>query len=358
MLCVPLRTYFSHRFAGFTHLCNLAHVDPKPPKFPWPPNSTDLSAPAEKLSEGAQYLLTHSADDLDLEVLTDEPADELSGDFDHDLQTPKYPPGFSRLFEVFETHFLGRTSAPWHIRAAHWHPDEPGNYCPRCGTTSRPFELDTLTDPATCVRCKDKRPAWDRFIRLGSYQGVLARSIRELKFSRFRALGESLGRVLGESIRKEVELREIDPRRVILIPMPMTPLRRLSRGIDHSLVLSRGTRRSSGFAMQSLLARRHRPSQITLPVSERRQNVSGAFFCRRSVLQVPQDAVLVVIDDVRTTGATMSEACRTLRVALKMRAQTEPKGPNSSRTGFKTEIWAATAAVAPLPGERESGEGA
>lgn len=345
----------SHPFAALAHLCYLPQVEPKPTKFPWPPNPTDLSAPAEKLSEGALHLLTHSAEDLDLEVLTDEPADEIAGDFDEAATaSASHPRGISRLFEVFETHFLGRTSAPWHIRAAHWHPDEPGNYCPRCGTTSRPFELDTLTDPATCVRCRDKRPAWDRFIRLGSYQGVLARSIRELKFSRFRALGESLGRVLGESLRKEVELREIDPRRVILIPMPMTPWRRLSRGIDHSLVLARGTRRTSHFPIQKLLARRHRPSQISLPISERRQNVSGAFFCRRSVLQVPPDAVLVVIDDVRTTGATMSEVCRTLRAALKMRVSGARTRPNSSRTSPKTEVWAATVGVAPLPGERET----
>ncbi|MBX3381573.1 MAG: ComF family protein [Phycisphaeraceae bacterium] len=322
----------------------------KPPKFPWPPNPTDLTAPAEKLSEGAVHLLTHSADNLDLDVLTDEPSDEIAGDFDEDLASPSTPHGASRFFHALELQFLGRTSAPWHIRAAHWHPDEPGNYCPRCGITCRPFELDTLTDPASCVRCRDKRPAWDRFIRLGSYQGVLARSIRELKFSRFRALGESIGRVLGESIRKEVELREIHPRRVILIPMPMTPWRRLARGIDHSLVLTRGTRRSSGFPIQKLLARRHRPSQVSLPVSERRRNVSGAFFCRRSVLRIPPDAVLVVVDDVRTTGATMTEACRTLRAALKQRSTT----PNSIQTDSRTQIWAATAGVAPLPGEGEA----
>ncbi|MGH7242693.1 MAG: ComF family protein [Phycisphaerales bacterium] len=328
-------------------------MPPKPPKFPWPPqplSQDELAAPAAKLTDGAVHLLTHAGDDLDLDVLTDEPADELTGDFEVDTPTPCSPRGMTRFLEAFELHFLGRTSAPWHIRAASWNPDEPGNYCPRCGTTCRPFELDTLTDPAICVRCRDKRPAWDRFIRLGSYEGVLARSIRELKFSRLRSIGESIGRVLGEQIRSELRLRELDPRRVVLVPMPMTPWRRLSRGIDHSLVLTRGARRTSNIPIQKLLARRHRPSQITLPISERRNNVSGAFFCRRAVLNVPPDAVLVVIDDVRTTGATMSEACRTLRAALKMRVAT----PNQSRTDTKTQIWAATIGVAPLTTDRET----
>lgn len=102
--------------------------------------------------------------------------------------------------------------------------------------------------------------------------------------------------------------------------------------------------------MKRLLARRHRPSQISLPVSQRRANVSGAFFCRRGVLRVPVDAVLVVIDDVRTTGATMTEACRTLRAGLKGRSG----HPNPDQTDVQTEIWAATAGVAPLPGEGEA----
>ncbi|MBX3390437.1 MAG: ComF family protein [Phycisphaeraceae bacterium] len=332
-------------------------MDPKPPKFPWPPHPTDptdpthLSAPAEKLSPGAVHLLTHTSDDLDLDVITEEPADELAGDFEHPASATQ-PRGISRFLESFELHFLGRTSEPWHIRAADFQADEPGNYCPRCGTTCRPFELDTLSDPAMCVRCHDKRPAWDRFIRLGVYEGVLARSVRELKFSRFRALGESIGRALGKSIRAEVDAREINPRRVILIPMPMSPWRRLSRGIDHALVITCGTRRASGFNVRRLLARRHRPSQVTLPVSERRSNVSGAFFCKRAALLVPPDAVLVVVDDVRTTGATMSEACRTLRAALRLR----PEHPNSIQTNPKTQIWAATVGVAPSPGDRESGE--
>lgn len=334
-------------------LCYLAPVEPRPDKFTWPPSPADLSAPAERLSEGARHLLTHAADSIDLDVVAEEPADELAGEFEAPVAQARSPQGLRRFLEVVETHFLGRTSAPWSIRAANWTRDEPGNYCPRCGTTCRPFELDTLTDPATCVRCRDKRPAWDRFIRLGSYQGMLARSVRELKFGGLRALGESMGRELGNALRSEIELRSIDPAHAAIVPMPMTPWRRISRGIDHALVLARGARRASGFRIQRLLARRHRPSQVSLPVSERRRNVSGAFFCRKAVLDVPHDAVLIVLDDVRTTGATLTEACRTLRAGINL----QPESPAKHRTNTRTQIWAAAAGVAPSPGEREGESG-
>ncbi len=320
----------------------------KPDKFTWPPkplSSEELSAPAQPISPGAAHLLTHFEDPLD-HVLIEEPTDELSGNFASPEEIPQAPSGPLRWLEAFEIHFLGRTAAPWdtRARAANWHPDEPGDYCPRCGLSCRPFELDTLDDPSTCVRCRDKRPAWDRFVRLGVYRAELARAIRELKFSRFRAMGDRLGELLGESVAAELDRRSIPRDRALIVPIPMTPWRRLSRGIDHTLVLARAARRSTGIKLAHLLVRRHRPSQLSLPPSQRRSNISGAFYCRRAVLQVPKDAVLVVIDDVRTTGATMTEACRTLRNALKQRSVSNPTIP-------QTTLWAATVGVAPRPDE-------
>ncbi|MFO0858908.1 MAG: hypothetical protein U0570_00015 [Phycisphaerales bacterium] len=309
-------------------------MPPKPTPFPWPPNPTDLAAPAEKLSPGAIHLLTDAADDLETDVSLDEPDPT-----DSEQQSPPRR-GVARFIDVFETQLLGRTAQPWSLRAANWKRDEIGDYCPRCGITCRPFELDTLTDPATCPRCRDKRPAWGRFIRIGAYEGLLARAIRELKFTRFRALGEPLGAELGHAIAEELEARDIRPHTARIVPMPMSPWRRLARGIDHALVLARSASRASHVPLARLLVRRHRPSQITLPVSERRGNVAGAFTCRSAVSKCTGISLLILLDDVRTTGATMTEASRTLRQGL----AEGHTGPN----GSKTEIWAATVGVAPL----------
>lgn len=324
----------------------------KPDKFVWPPNPlspADLAAPAEHLSDGAAHLLTHTFDDVSLE----EPADELAGNFDesHDLDAIPAPSsrGISRWLESLEIHLLGRTAAPWDIRAkaAHWSADQPGDYCPRCGSTVRPFELDTLNNPPTCIACRKKRPPWSRFIRLAPYRGVLAQSIRQLKFSRFRALGDRLGHLLGESIANELASENIARSRAIIVPVPMTPWRRLSRGVDHTLVIARGIRRATRLPIAHLLVRRHRPSQLQVPPSQRRQNIAGAFYCRRSVLKVPADAVLIVVDDVRTTGATMIEACRTLQAALKCRDD-----PDIAQT----RVWGAALGVTDRSSDQNSGK--
>ncbi|MBS0192103.1 MAG: hypothetical protein U0573_13835 [Phycisphaerales bacterium] len=327
----------------------------KPEKFTWPPvPDAALSSPHKHLSRGAIHELADAFDDVLLEEPDDVAPSEEAASF--------HPIGWQRWVEALEVHFLGRTAMPWHLRAASsgWHPDQPGDYCPRCASTVRPFQLDTLTNPATCVHCRERRPHWDRFIRLGSYTGVLAAAIRQLKFTRFRSLGEDLGRLLGLAIADELRAQSIDLARALLVPVPMTPWRRLSRGIDHTLVLTRAASRSSGIPFVRPLVRRHRPSQLEVPPSERRQNISGAFYCRASIREMPADAVLIVIDDVRTTGATMMEACRTLRLGLaEVRAVDRARvggNPNKDKTDARTQIWAATVASTPRVGEATAGD--
>jgi predicted amidophosphoribosyltransferase len=112
-------------------------------------------------------------------------------------------------------------------------------------------------------------------------------------------------------------LEGTDRERLVLVPVPSTFRRRMARGIDHTLVLARGVREVTGGRIVRALARRHRPSQVGLPMTERKRNVSGTMRLRR-----PADlggCTLIVIDDVRTTGATMTEACRALVRGLKER---------------------------------------
>jgi len=78
-----------------------------------------------------------------------------------------------------------------------------------------------------------------------------------------------------------------------------------------------------------LLRRRHRPSQLAVPVSRRKANVRGTMTCARADLT---GRLVIVLDDVRTTGATLREACRAVKKA---------------NPGAK--LWAAVAAVTPDP---------
>jgi predicted amidophosphoribosyltransferase len=203
--------------------------------------------------------------------------------------------------------------------AAGWVPDSPTHYCRRCGATAQPNQQVGVGEPNGCDTCADVRLPWDRFVRLGEYEAPLEHWIKEVKYTRFRRLGESLGVWLGESIAAEIEraraaspgsLPELPP---AIVPAPMSFLHRLTRGIDHALTISRGVRSGTGGVIVPALTRAHRPSQLDVSPSDRRANVARAFRARARMLPRLEGRLVVVVDDVTTTGATLSACVRSLK---------------------------------------------
>lgn len=328
--------------------------DPNAKRFEWPPRrlpESELNAPAQPLNAGARHrVLSRSRGGVDDDAGWSDPA-QLNidwGEPEHQVETddaeggpgvqqvahPEMPVaaspvrGIRRWMEAFEIAYLGRVSASWDVRArdAAWSADEDGTYCPRCGLAVGEFALDTLTDPPTCPTCRDRTLTWDRFVRLGTYEGVLASAIRELKFHAMRAHGERLGALLGERIAAELQALGVGPDEAAIVPVPMTPWRRIARGVDHTDTIARAASRASRVRLMRVLWRRHRPTQWSVPTSERRRNVAGSFGVRGGgwnwwggsggVERLRRCRVVVVLDDVRTTGATLTEACRVLGRAL------------------------------------------
>lgn len=212
---------------------------------------------------------------------------------------------------------------------AGWLPDAPDVYCPRCGADAGPFEADF----DGCPECRSKRLAWTGAVRLGRYEGLLRESVLEFKHGPWRRLGQDLGKLLGIAVAERMRLMKIDPRLARVVPVPTTHRRRLARGIDHTLVLAREVSRVTGAGLVRAVARRHGPPQTRTPISARRGNVSGVFRVRIPARMLP--GLVIVVDDVRTTGATMSGVCRTIREGAK----------GSAAEGV--ECWAATLGVAP-----------
>jgi ComF family protein len=97
-----------------------------------------------------------------------------------------------------------------------------------------------------------------------------------------------------------------------LVPVPIHALRRLERGFNQSELLAGELGRLAGLPVVRALRRtRYTPPQVGRSRAERQTNLLGAFAGdpRRPV----RGARVVLIDDVRTTGGTLSECAGVLR---------------------------------------------
>lgn len=253
------------------------------------------------------------------------------------------------IVDSVETELLGRTGLSFAIAAKRneWKPEDQTGVCWRCAGSVGEFE----TDGDGCASCRAIKLPWDRAMRLGAYDGIVRDAVLDLKFRRWRLTGMQLGKAFGVEIGDRLEAMGLKPSEVLIVPIPITHRRRIRRGVDHTLVLGRGVSRSSGVGIGRLLRARNRDEQIGLSATDRTKNMRGAFYVAGSAQKRLRNGLVdgvrafVVLDDVRTTGATLEEGCRVLRRAIR---------ENSGGNGV--EIWAASVAMA--GGERKGGSGA
>lgn len=222
--------------------------------------------------------------------------------------------------------------------------DEPGAYCPRCGRGVGPGEFVA----GRCGGCRDVASLpWGGLVRLGPYEGALREAIHELKFNRWHAVGRYLGQALGAAVAERLERVaeaagepvQAVAGRSIVTAVPMSHWRRTSRGIDHATCLARAVAEGAGLPYVCTMARRHRPAQTGLSAAARRRNLRGAMRPTVPAAVFDRVRVVVVVDDVMTTGATFAEACRCLRSAWR-------RGPaGRGQDGPEPAILAACVAV-------------
>lgn len=142
-----------------------------------------------------------------------------------------------------------------------------------------------------------------------AYGGAVAAAIVRLKYAGRFDLASRLGPLMAQVMTPLAN--EVD----VVVPVPLHPARLAERGFDQAALLSgpvaRGLRVEH--APRALSRTRATPRQASLDRSARAANVASAFRCRSP--RAVQGRRVLLVDDVRTTGATLASCAEALRKA-------------------------------------------
>ncbi len=167
-------------------------------------------------------------------------------------------------------------------------------FCLACAVTLRPLQPTEIAE---------------KLVAFGHYGGALAVAIQRLKYRRCPELAHPLGTLLVRALGR------CSPRRALLVPVPLHPVRLAQRGFNQAGLLARVVAEKTGHAIafDALRRCRHGRPQARTSAPQRWENVAGAFLA--SPVPRLQRSHVILVDDVSTTGATLHACRRALRRA-------------------------------------------
>jgi ComF family protein len=146
------------------------------------------------------------------------------------------------------------------------------------------------------------------------FEGSVRQAVHDLKYRRIQTRAPVLAGLIVEAF--EQRPLAID----VLVPVPLAAGRLRQRGFNQSALVARQVGASLDLPVLELALARARETtpQVGRALADRRENVSGAFRCPDPTLVAHGRVGLV--DDVMTTGATLSACAETLKAAGASRA--------------------------------------
>jgi ComF family protein len=187
-------------------------------------------------------------------------------------------------------------------------------YPPRCGGCDRRGTL-------MCAEClaRIEHPGGERrverldaVVSAGVFKEPLRSAIHKLKYESDTPLAKELAGLISEALARDDRWVADDGEPPVIVPVPLHPSRKRARGYNQSELLARELGRATGWTVEKRLQRvKSTRPQVGLDAEARQENVRDAFQWQG------EDAPLrvMLVDDVCTTGATLSECAFALMAA-------------------------------------------
>ena len=175
--------------------------------------------------------------------------------------------------------------------------------CEACGDPLPSWRIISL-ECSRCPRCRRRESVVTRGRAIGAYDGSLRAIVHALKYDGRRSLARPLGAMLADYGSSVLDGADV------AVPVPLHRSRRRARGFNQAAEIARHLPMPAAHVLRRIRAT---PSQTDLPAAKRHANVRNAFALRRRA--DVSGLVVVLVDDVSTTGATLDACARVLLAA-------------------------------------------
>lgn len=181
-----------------------------------------------------------------------------------------------------------------------------------CRVCAAPIDGEVARAGITiCGHCRTRPPPFDLTFCGMRYEGKSREMIHRFKFGDGTRLAGALSSLLCAELYPREEARKTD----MVLPVPLHRKRLFERGYNQSYLLARdvGAALSLPVVTGVLVRGKYAGPQSARTRAERMENIKNAFLVERPETVAGKSVLLV--DDIMTTGATMSEAAKTLKKA-------------------------------------------
>jgi ComF family protein len=185
----------------------------------------------------------------------------------------------------------------------------PDPFCPYCRSFYEPGDTKCSFCESAGRTIQDHKVFMVR--SLGRFDDYYKELIHRFKYRKKIPLGKRLAQRLGESVNGDSDFLISD----FLIPVPLHKSRYRERGFNQSEILAEEISKITGLSVlkNALKRKKNTKDQTNLSPRQREENVRGAFVVTQP--EMINGKKIILVDDVITTGATLSECARMLKQA-------------------------------------------
>ena len=172
-------------------------------------------------------------------------------------------------------------------------------FCEKCGIPTKGADL--------CDKCRSNPPAYQMMRSWAVFDSPIQNGLHTMKYRRNIGLGESIAMQMVDFVRS------LNWQVNVLVPIPLGKKRLKERGYNQVGLVARPLAYQLGIRYEpdALWKTRETRSQVGLTISERSENVRDAY---QADSKLAKDKSVLLMDDVATTGSTISACTAALRV--------------------------------------------